>query len=47
MENGWKQPLTWDALCEACLIEIGIQPARQTLMRHYRVEMAYSGFRRA
>lgn len=40
--DGWKDKLSWDALCGACLPVIGTKPARQTLMKFVRVEQAFN-----
>ena len=39
--DGWRDKLTWDALCEACAPVIGTKPARQTLAKFVRIENAF------
>lgn len=40
--DGWRDKLTWEALCDACLPVIGSNPARQTLLKFPRVTNAYN-----
>jgi hypothetical protein len=39
--DGWRDKLTWEALCDACLPAIGTKPARQTLVKFVRIVNAY------
>lgn len=39
--DGWRDKLTWEALCEACAPAIGTKPARQTLAKFVRIENAF------
>lgn len=39
--DGWRDKLTWEALCEVCLPIIGTKPARQTLIKFVRIENAF------
>lgn len=39
--DGWRDKLTWEALCEACAPVIGTKPARQTLAKFVRIENAF------
>lgn len=38
---GWKGPLSWAALADACEGEIGRKPSRQTLARATRIALAF------
>lgn len=40
--DGWRDKLTWEALCDACLPEIGSKPVRQTLMKFTRIKNAFN-----
>lgn len=40
--DGWKGTLTWDALSEASLRAIGMNPTRQTLSRIVRIQDAFA-----
>jgi len=40
--DGWKSPLTWEALSEASLRVIGVNPTRQTLSRIVRIQEAFA-----
>jgi len=40
--DGWRDKLTWEALCNACAPVIGTKPARQTLLKFSRITMAYN-----
>ena len=35
--DGWRDKLSWEALCDACLPIIGTKPARQTLIKFVRI----------
>ncbi|EKD74305.1 MAG: hypothetical protein ACD_45C00005G0010 [uncultured bacterium] len=39
--DGWRDKLTWKALCDACSPVIGTKPSRQTLLKFSRITMAY------
>lgn len=39
--DGWRNKLTWEALCDACAPVIGTKPARQTLLKFSRITTAY------
>ncbi|HSW48404.1 MAG TPA: hypothetical protein VLG67_04990, partial [Candidatus Saccharimonadales bacterium] len=39
--DGWRDKLTWEALCDACAPVIGKKPVRQTLLKFSRITMAY------
>ncbi len=39
--DGWTDKLTWEALCDACLLAIGAKPTRQTLMKFVRIKQAF------
>jgi hypothetical protein len=39
--DGWHGKLTWEALCQACKMRIGVKPSRQTLWKIVRIEQAY------
>lgn len=39
--DGWRDKLTWDALCNACLPVIGTKPSRQTLFKFPRIHKAF------
>lgn len=39
--DGWRDELTWEALCATCQNVIGTTPVRQTLYRIERVRGAY------
>lgn len=39
--DGWRNQLTWGALCNACEDVIGTTPVRQTLYRIERVRQAF------
>jgi hypothetical protein len=39
--DGWRDKLTWEALCKACEQVIGTKPARQTLAKFVRIEHAF------
>ncbi len=39
--DGWKDKLTWEALCDACFPIIGTKPARQTLLKFTRITKAF------
>lgn len=40
--DGWRDKLSWQALCDACAPVIGTKPARQTLLKFSRITMAYN-----
>lgn len=40
--DGWRDKLSWEALCDACLPIIGTKPARQTLIKFVRITSAFS-----
>jgi hypothetical protein len=40
--DGWRDKLTWEALCDACAPVIGTKPARQTLLKFSRITMAFN-----
>ncbi len=40
--DGWRDKLSWEALCDACLPVTGSKPARQTLIKFNRITSAYS-----
>lgn len=39
--DGWKEPLTWSDLCDACLRAVGMKPSRQTLAKNMVVKSAF------
>lgn len=39
--DGWRDELTWEALCATCHNVIGTTPVRQTLYRIERIREAY------
>jgi len=39
--DGWRDKLTWEALCDTCEPVIGTKPSRQTLLKFSRITMAY------
>ncbi len=39
--DGWRDKLTWEALCDACVPVINTKPARQTLIKFTRIINAY------
>ena len=39
--DGWRDKLTWEALCKACSPIIGTTPARQTLAKFVRIKNAF------
>ena len=39
--DGWRDKLTWEALCEAFAPVIGTKPVRQTLAKFVRIEHAF------
>lgn len=41
--DGWRDKLTWDALCKACGPVVGTIPTRQTMYRYQRIKDAYAG----
>lgn len=41
--DGWRDKLTWDALCKACGPVVGTIPTRQTMYRYQRIKDAYVG----
>ncbi len=43
--DGWRDKLTWVALCDACAPVIGTKPARQTLLKFSRITMAYNAYK--
>jgi hypothetical protein len=40
--DGWKDKLSWEALCDACIPVIGSKPARQTLIKFVRITNAFN-----
>lgn len=44
--DGWREKLTWEALCEACVPIIGTKPARQTLAKFIRIENAFEAYKK-
>lgn len=40
--DGWRDKLSWEALCDACLPVIGTKPARQTLIKFVRITNAFN-----
>jgi hypothetical protein len=41
MLDGWRDKLTWETLCDACLPVIGVKPVRQTLVKFARIQNAF------